>query len=68
MNLSDLADTVLREVDAQKLEKNASTPVVVKQSEMALMLTKLATELRRVSKNNNITYADLADFRERYGR
>lgn len=68
--LSDLADAVLTEVSREQVVKTAGvshTSGVSAKTPLGLMLSKVASAVRKEAGNTEIDYDDLANFRETYG-
>ncbi len=68
-SIGDLADSVLNEVVREQLVKNAAlahTSSVSVKTELGQLLVKVAGRIREEVGNNEISYADLANFRKTY--
>lgn len=67
--LSELADSVLAQVDHEQVVKTAAlahiSPVSVK-TDLGALLVKTAERVRAEAGNNEVSYADLEAFRKKY--
>lgn len=65
-SINDLATAALRSTDRDQQKIAASTYTPNVKSETGVGLVKLATELRRLEKNE-IDWSDVAEYRENHG-
>lgn len=66
MNISDLAESVLAQVEQEQVVKTASVGYTFS-TEFGNLMHKVAEELRAEAKDTSICYNDIRNFRARYG-